>query len=189
MGLRLAVQDKLRARMAARDVPAVAALLDAGRGMRVLDVGGGTGMVAELVAPQCTVFVLEPDARKVAHGHLERPRFGFIEAGAEQLPFPDHHFERVLALLSFHHFPRAVQGPALREMRRVLVPGGRLVMHEFSPTVAPGRWVGWVERRLLRQEVAFHEPAALTAMLQDAGFAPPVVRPASRGYLLAATPQ
>lgn len=187
MSLRLALQERLRARIAARDVPAIAALLEAGRNMRVLDVGGGTGLVAEMVAPQCTVFVLEPDPRKVAHGHLERPRLGFIEAGAEELPFPDHHFERVMALLSFHHVPREGQGQALREMRRVLVPGGRLVMQELSPAEGPGKWIELVERKVLGQQVTFHEPGALAAMLEDEGFAEPLVRPASRGYLVAAS--
>lgn len=185
MGLMLGVKDALRARTAARDAPAIAALLDAGHNTRILDIGGGTGVVAELVAPRSIVFVLEPDPRKIQHGHYERPRFGFIEGSAEKLPFPDRYLDRALMLLSFHHVRGQEQ--ALRELRRVLVPGGRVVMQEFSPTEGAGKWVRRLERGLMRQDVAFHEPAALAAMLEQAGFAGPVVRPASKGYLLAAT--
>lgn len=185
MGVLLGVKDRLRARTARRDAPTLRALLDAGPNTRVLDIGGGTGAVAELVAPRSIVFVLEPDPRKIAHGHYERPRFGFVEGGAERLPFPDHSFDRAMMLLSFHHIPRQAQ--ALREVRRVLVPGGRLVMQELSPSEGVGKWVAALERTVMRQDVSFHEPAALAEMLEQSGFAALVVRPASKGYFVAAS--
>lgn len=184
MSLLLSAQERLMLRMRRRDAPALAALLQAKPGQRVLDLGGGTGAVAALVAPACSVTIVEPDARKAAHGRAHRPRLIFVEAGAERLPFPDASFDAALMLLSFHHMPD--QTAALRELRRVLVPGARLVVQEIPPSTGLGHFVHWWENRVRRMGCAFHEAPAMRALLERAGFRDVELSQASKGYFLAA---
>ena len=59
-------------------------------GVRLLDVGGGTGAATQRFATGCAeVVVLEPDRKKVAEGRRLRPSIRFEEGHAEQIPFPD----------------------------------------------------------------------------------------------------
>lgn len=116
----------------------------------VLDVGAGSGFVsAALVAAGHEVVAV--DASPAMVEELRR-RFGgrvaAREADAQALPFPDASFDGVFANMCLHH----VEDPALavREMARVLRPGGRLVVtdldeheHEFLRTEHHDRWMGF----------------------------------------------
>lgn len=181
MALRFRIADALTRRVRARDTPAVRQLLEPAAGLRLLDVGGGTGAAAEWVAPECSVDVVEPHEAKVAHGRAARPELRFHVAGAEALPFPDGAFDRALALFAFHHF--ADQARALRELRRVLRPGGRVVLQEADPARGLGKRLAWFEQRVLRNGARFVRPSQLVAMLREAGFADVHTQAASRGYL------
>jgi demethylmenaquinone methyltransferase / 2-methoxy-6-polyprenyl-1,4-benzoquinol methylase len=113
-------------------------------GARVLDVATGTGMVAaELLARRgdCTVVGLDQSAEMLAGA---RARFAgdrrveLIEGQAERLPFADQSFDA----LTFTYLLRYVEDPAatLRELARVLKPGGRLSSLEFGvPPWLPAR--------------------------------------------------
>ena len=99
-------------------------------GGRVLEIGCGTGNVLAAMArrrPDVELVGLDPDA-----GALERAR-GKLGAGvrleqgfADDLPLPDADVDRVLSSLMLHHLPADEQRGALREVRRVLRPGGSL---------------------------------------------------------------
>jgi demethylmenaquinone methyltransferase/2-methoxy-6-polyprenyl-1,4-benzoquinol methylase len=112
-------------------------------GERVLDVATGTGMVAaELLArASCTVVGLDQSAEMLA---VARERFAMIESvelvegQAEALPFADASFDA----LTFTYLLRYVDDPAatLRELARVVRPGGRVASLEFGvPPWAPAR--------------------------------------------------
>jgi SAM-dependent methyltransferase len=85
----------------------------------------------------------------------------FAHGFAEQLPFPAASFDLVLTTMSFHHW--ADQAKALREVRRVLVPGGVFALAD-AMLVGPLRW-------LFARSFGgrFNEPSTLNGMLQDAG--------------------
>jgi demethylmenaquinone methyltransferase / 2-methoxy-6-polyprenyl-1,4-benzoquinol methylase len=97
---------------------------------RVLDVATGTGMVARALAARygCRVVGLDqsPDmlAAGLADGHP------LVTAQGERLPFPDASFDHV----TFTYLLRYVEDPAatVRELARVMRPGGRLAMLEFG---------------------------------------------------------
>ena len=105
----------------------------------------GTGLVAERLARRNGVSVVgvdqSPQMLAAARARLERSpelaaRVTLVEAQAEQLPFADGEFEH----LSFTYLLRYVEDPAatLRELARVVRPGGRIAMVEFGqPTGEP----------------------------------------------------
>jgi SAM-dependent methyltransferase len=107
-------------------------------GERVLDVGTGTGIVARLAAPNIqptgTVTGLDasPDMLSVARARAleEGLSVEWHEGRAEELPYPDQCFDLVLSQFALMFF--ADRQSALAEMRRVLVPGGRLAVSVFA---------------------------------------------------------
>jgi SAM-dependent methyltransferase len=56
----------------------------------------------------------------------------FTDGVVEGLPFPDEHFDAVLSTLMLHHLPRAAREQCVREIRRVLKPGGRVLAVDFG---------------------------------------------------------
>ena len=113
--------------------------VDPAAGQRVLDVATGTGMVAaELLGRSDGVVVgldQSPDMLAAARARFaDRPelveRVQLIEGEAEQLPFADASFDA----LTFTYLLRYVDDPAatLRELARVVRPGGRIASLEFG---------------------------------------------------------
>lgn len=108
-------------------------------GSRILEVGCGTGNLAVLakrLAPAAEVTGIDPDPKALARARRKAQRRGvlvrFDLAYAEQLPFPDASFDRVLSALMLHHLGSQAKVPALREVRRVLKPGGSLHLADFD---------------------------------------------------------
>ena len=108
-------------------------------GDRVLDVGCGTGYLAGIaaraVAPGGSVLGVDASESMVeyARGAVGTPSCRFEVGTAQALPAEDAAFDVVLSSLMLHHVPDADQPAALREMRRVLRPGGRLLLADFRP--------------------------------------------------------
>ncbi|MCS7236350.1 MAG: class I SAM-dependent methyltransferase [Armatimonadota bacterium] len=104
----------------------------------VLDVSTGAGhtalalapLVARVVATDLTPEMLAVARRLAAERGVANVEFQ--EADVRALPFPDACFDVVTCRTAAHHYPELV--PAVREMARVLRPGGRLVV---SDTVSP----------------------------------------------------
>ena len=112
--------------------------LDDSPGMRVLDLGAGTGkLTATLLAVGADVVAVEPDAAMLAELRRALPDVRALPGCAEQLPLPDGSVDAVVAGNALHWFDMDVAGP---EIARVLVPDG----------VLAGLWnvlddrVGWV---------------------------------------------
>jgi demethylmenaquinone methyltransferase/2-methoxy-6-polyprenyl-1,4-benzoquinol methylase len=122
-------------------------------GQRILDVAAGTGLVSFALADRadCEVVGLDqsPDMLAAARRHLARrpPRAGrvsFVDGQAEALPFADGEFDA----LTFTYLLRYVDDRAgtLRELARVVKPGGRIGMVEFGvpdAVVLRGLWRAW----------------------------------------------
>jgi demethylmenaquinone methyltransferase / 2-methoxy-6-polyprenyl-1,4-benzoquinol methylase len=102
-------------------------------GQRILDVASGTGMVASALAERagCEVVGLDqsPAMLGVARSRADG-RVSFVQGEAEHLPFSDSEFDA----LSFTYLLRYVDDPAatMRELARVVKPGGRIGMLEFD---------------------------------------------------------
>lgn len=121
---------------------------------RVLDVGCGPGQFTVMAAerlPEAELWGIDlaPTMIELARGHAAESeasgRLHFEVADVAALPFPDAHFDAVFSSGSIKHWPDPQAG--LREMYRVLEPGGRALVGEMN-RLAPPRAVAAQRRRL-----------------------------------------
>ena len=115
-------------------------------GQRILDVAGGTGDLsaafAQRVGPNGLVTIADINASMLDVGRARLADRGiagnveFVQADAEDLPFPDSHFDCITIAFGLRNVTH--QDRALASMQRVLKPGGRLLVLEFSKPVLPG---------------------------------------------------
>jgi SAM-dependent methyltransferase len=126
------------------------------RGDRVLDVACGTGVLsraaAEAVGPAGSVTGLDPDPGMLAIAARGAPGIAWHRGAAENLPFPDATFDAVVSQFGLMFFPGRPRG--LREMWRVLRPGGRMAL---------AVWASLDETPAYADEVALVERVAGTA--------------------------
>jgi ubiquinone/menaquinone biosynthesis C-methylase UbiE len=114
-------------------------------GERVLEVGCGTGALLEQVVarcPECRVTGVDPVPEMLAMARKRLPAaVDLREAWAEKLPFADAAFDVVLSCNMFHYIRKPQE--ALAEMRRVLRPGGRLVITDWCDDYLACRLCDW----------------------------------------------
>jgi ubiquinone/menaquinone biosynthesis C-methylase UbiE len=173
-------------------------LLKGARG-RVLEIGAGTGLNLELYPHEGldSLTVTEPDphmykqlrqrAAKVCAGA------DLVQAGAEDLPFEDDSFDTAVVTLVLCTVPD--QPATLREIKRVLKPGGRLLFleHVRSSHRDLAKWQDRLEKPWRFLGDGCHCNRDTEAGLKAAGFelsgiehpklpkAPPIVRPMAKG--------
>lgn len=144
------------------------------RGVRVLDVGAGDGTYAMEAASRgadVTGVDADPAMLRLAQEHADARCLALsITAGrAEELPFADETFDVVFAVTVLCFVSDAAS--AVREIARVLVPGGRLVIGElgrFSTWAALRRLRGWLGSTTWRR-ARFRSAGELRGLLRGAG--------------------
>ncbi|EED32202.1 ubiquinone/menaquinone biosynthesis methyltransferase UbiE [gamma proteobacterium NOR5-3] len=169
------------------------------RGNRVLDIAGGTGDLAAKFAPMVgdegEVVLADINASMLRVGRDRlldkgvRGNLHYVQADAQYLPFPDDHFDCITIAFGLRNVTD--KDLALRSMLRILKPGGRLLVLEFSKPRNPllsraydaysfsvlpfmGRLVaGDAESyQYLAESIRMHpDQETLKQMMEDAGFA------------------
>ncbi len=171
------------------------AVADVKPGQRVLDIAGGTGDLAQAFAKRVgsSGTVVHTDIneamlrvgrdRLVDAGHL----LPTLTCDAERLPFANDVFDLVTVAFGLRNMTH--KDVALREFSRVLRPGGKLLVLEFSQVAAPlrkpydwysfnvlprlGQWIAGdaASYRYLAESIRMHpDQSTLKAMMKDAGF-------------------
>jgi ubiquinone/menaquinone biosynthesis C-methylase UbiE len=154
-------------------------------GEEVLDVACGTGVVARsagrrMLHGHVTGLDLNKGMLEVARTRVsEGAPIDWIEGSALDLPFPAGKFSLVFCQLGLQFFPDPVR--ALREMRRVLSPSGRVALSVYSPiertpganafVLALDRVLGPNASSIKRGEHSFNAPAELQELMIEAEFA------------------
>lgn len=163
-------------------------------GERILDVATGSGdlarALAKRVAPGGEVWLTDINLNMLARGRDRALDEGLlapaVQCDAERLPFPASHFDCVTVAFGLRNMTQKER--ALAEMARVLKPGGRLVVLEFSKVWKPleaaydvysFNVLPWLGRRVagdaapyryLAESIRMHpDQATLAAMLERAG--------------------
>lgn len=146
-------------------------------GQRVLDIGCGTGTLAIMLerrTPDVRIVGLDPDPNALDRARRKAREAGaaidWMQGFADAIAQPDETFDHVLSSLMLHHLDRATKRAALRDVRRVLKPGGSVHIMDFA---ADGHQSRGMIARLLHGEDALHDNTtdSIVAMLRDAGFA------------------
>ena len=158
---------------------------------RVLDIGCGTGTLMVALKqrhPDSQVIGLDPDPKALDRARRKAERAGvavaFERGFADALPYPAASFDRVFSSFMFHHLQAAQREATLREVRRVLKPGGVFHMLDFDHRRGDER--GLVAR-LLHSSPTLQDNTEdrLLALFDAAGLAD-VRRVASRTLLVGA---
>lgn len=144
-------------------------------GHRALEIGCGTGSLLVLLKrsePGAEVVGLDPDPAALAIAGRKAAKAGVavrLDQGfADELPYADASFDRVLSSFMFHHLSRDVKAKTLREVRRVLKPGGRFHMVDFAGPGAGGR--GFLARHVhADRHLKDNAEDRVLALLRDAG--------------------
>jgi ubiquinone/menaquinone biosynthesis C-methylase UbiE len=126
-------------------ITAFTALLPSRRPLIGLDLGSGTGRFTPALARAFgPVTGVEPSVRMRERAQAQPGPAGveYVAGSAEALPLPSGSADYALMFLSWHHVQD--KPGAVRELTRVLVPGGRLLLREnFSDHIPPSGW--WLE--------------------------------------------
>jgi ubiquinone/menaquinone biosynthesis C-methylase UbiE len=132
----------------------------------MLDEGGGTARVSSSLRHQVGRVVVADISLPMLKMAKGKGRLLIVRSSAENLPFPDESFERVLVVDALHHFED--QGRSLAEIVRVLKQEGRIVIEE--PDVR--RWTvkfAALAEKLLLMRSHFLSPASILEIIRCQG--------------------
>jgi ubiquinone/menaquinone biosynthesis C-methylase UbiE len=145
-------------------------------GLRVLDVGCGTGSLAVRMRRsnrEVEVVGLDPDPKALAIARRKAERAGvalrFEQGYGDALPFGDASFDRVTSSLMLHHLDLATRRGMLREILRVLRPGGSFHLLDFGRSDERS---AWLFGRLFQaaEDLRENSDSRVAALLAEAGF-------------------
>ena len=105
------------------------------RGMRVLDVGCGTGaQLAIYEQAGCEVYGIDLSQSMLRIARTKLSEQAVLTSGdATRMPFPDQAFDLVISSLFLHQLDAGVRSVALEEAKRVVHPDGRILLVDFHP--------------------------------------------------------
>lgn len=98
---------------------------------KILDVGTGEGGFIPVLLqtfPGSEITAIDPNTESLKVARQKFPGIQFLEMEGERLKFGDDHFDVVSLSMALHHFPKVKK--ALKEIKRVVKPGGYIIINE-----------------------------------------------------------
>ncbi|MDX3000378.1 class I SAM-dependent methyltransferase [Kribbella solani] len=144
------------------------------RPLDVLDLGSGIGRFTPGLAAefQGRVYGVEPSEQmRLVAEQVPHPGVSYLPGSAEEIPLPEASVDVVLMFLSFHHFPDPER--ALREVRRVLRPGGVALMRsQFSDLMPDLFWYEYFPSAAVVDAGMFRALGEVRELARAAGLEP-----------------
>ncbi len=137
---------------------------------RVLDIACGTGLLTSRIRrelPRSEVVGCDFSPGLLGRARRRNRRVRWIRCNALALPFPDRSFEALVSTEAFHWFPD--QDAALAEFRRVLAPGGRVLVSFVNPPLEAMSQLGTRISRWLGEPAHWPTRGRMRAMVERAG--------------------
>ena len=112
-------------------------IADISAGKRVLDIGTGTGNLAQRCLTRGAMVIgLDPSERMLSKareklGTNSKAEFRQVDEPFLHIPYPDDFFDAVISTYAYHHIPHRLKPDSVREMVRVLKPGGLWVLGDL----------------------------------------------------------
>jgi len=138
---------------------------------RVLDIGCGTGQLAARIhqeLPAAAIVGCDFSAGMLARAAARLDAINWVRGDAGRLPFHDRIFDAIVSTEAFHWFPD--QDGALRELYRVLRPGGRLLLALVNTPTTLVSEVMYLGSRLVGEPFYWPTTAQMRRRVENAGF-------------------
>ncbi|HET9401141.1 MAG TPA: class I SAM-dependent methyltransferase [Candidatus Acidoferrales bacterium] len=153
------------------------ALMDLKPGNRLLDIGCGTGTFAVQLKqgfPTVEITGLDPDPKALARAQRKASRsklaVKFDLGYSDQLPYDARSLDHVSSSFMFHHLKREQKEPTLREVLRVLKPGGDLAFVDLAGP-QPGAKQGLTPHVHSKEQMEDNREHRVIQLMRSAGFA------------------
>lgn len=133
----------------------------------LLDLAGGAGRIAELLIDKVGKITIVDNSEGMLIECRKNPKLICVAGEADSIPFPDNTFDKAIIVDSFHHFTNWEKIAA--EVKRVLKPGGRVILEEFNRKNFFGFFY-WLVEIIGRFGSRFFLPKELAALWAAQGF-------------------
>lgn len=152
----------------------------------LLDIGGGTGMIVDqiLAETSCKAYIVEVEQKKLLYAAKKRRNINLVNASVDFIPFLYEYFSKVMSIVAFHHFHD--QDSALEEIKRVLKPGGLVILNEIDPSTLKGKVTSFAENTLKKMNCKYYSPSQLHEKVKAHAYQEISITHAPIGYFLCA---
>lgn len=143
---------------------------------RILDIGCGTGTFAVMLKqshPNVDIVGLDPDPKALTRARRKAGRASLVirfdEGYSDDMPYPDASFDRIFSSFMFHHLTADQREKTLREVRRVLSPGGSFHLLDFEKPEGQAR--GLMARLHASSHLKDNSESRILTLMRQAGLA------------------
>lgn len=143
--------------------------MDFDKGIKILDVGGGTGILGKIVKKynsEIDFYILDKNKSMLSKANV-KGLSNLLRGNSSKLPFKSESFDYVICTDALHHFENKIK--SLNEMLRVLNEEGRLILSDFTPESIVTKIICKVER-MLDEPTYFHHPHSISKHLNKKNF-------------------
>lgn len=151
----------------------------------ILDAGGGTGRIAQLLTGGDRRVIVQDYSHNMLNQARSKDGIKAVNSETEGLPFPEGTFDRVVIVDAYHHLRD--QERSLRELWRVLKTGGTLVIEEPDIRHWGVKLAAFFEKLILMRS-HFEPPGKISSVLEAMGADPKIITHGYTSWVIAFKP-